>query len=253
MITYDNDDLSDIICVTKFHFPVLPPQSVDSVAIIDRIGSVFTYKQDGGADIGVDFSIEGERPCAPGSQPYLAAVRELAGRLWKEEPKRLDFADFPGWYLTGIVSGTTNLDTVVRWGSGRLTFHCDDPCWYADPDDVFTYNSTGSKNFIRKGNAPALPLFEITGTSGSSGEISLSLGGRKITYTGELVSGDTLVIDCKWATAYIENGGVRTSVIDNLDSLDFPISSPGSNTLVISTQGGATIGSVRIENRSRSV
>ncbi|WP_170958671.1 distal tail protein Dit [Bacillus wiedmannii] len=245
MINFNGRDLSSDIRVTDVKRPVLPPSLITSSTIVGRPGAFLFYKQHGSYTIPVDFMIIEKK-----QTELRNKVRSLAEKLDTTEPAPLIFKDEPDKYINAIVSDESELSETLAIGSGTINFFCPDPYWYAVKDDVITKTGPGEYNFTRKGTAESYPLIEIKGSS-SGGGITVSDGNNKMTFRGSLSNGETLVLDTDLITAYIVKADGKTvSVLDKLDTLDFPVLRPGASYLSVSVSG-ATVSNVKITCRSR--
>lgn len=246
MLNFNGVDFSDIVIVNDVKRPILPPQKLVALSIVGRQGSFLFYKQSEAYTIDVKITIKGKD-----HKDLRAKVRALAERLYTEDVAPLVFSDEPDKYIMAIISDDSELDEIYTIGQGTIKFYCPDPFWYAVNDDIFTYNSPGTYRFSRKGTADSFPKIEIKGTN-TGGSITISDGNNTMTFTGELLSGETLVLDSDLITAYIiKTNGDKVPVMDKLSNLDFPVLKKGTNTLSVSVSGGAAISQVKIYCKSR--
>src|SRR5690606_21362929 len=91
----------------------------------------------------------------------LQKVKEdLAEWLIHDEPKELVFKDEPDRTYYAVVDGSLDLDELVRWGEGVITFICPDPYKYGPEKTVETTSDT----FIveNNGTAEAEPIITLT-------------------------------------------------------------------------------------------
>ncbi len=227
--------------------PILPPVISKTKKVLDRHGVYYFGSQFDAIEIPVEVAWKGST-----TANTQAIKRDLAAWLRPNGLKKLKFDDEPNMYYNAVLTGETEIDQIVRIGQGEITFLCPDPFAYADPDDVFS-SSSGSITFTRKGTAESNPKIEIKGTSAAGQGYSVDLNGTVINYTGALASGETLVLDSEYVTAYIiKADGSQVSALNDIDSLDFPITLPGvNNSLVVTPRGNATISNVKITCRSR--
>jgi phage-related protein len=178
-------------------------------------------------------------------------VRDLAELLDADEPKPLIINDEPDKFINCIISDDSSLETIYRLGQTTIKMFAPDPFWYAVDDDIFNYTSTATQAFNRKGNADSYPTIEIKGTS-AGGAFTLATDNNVLTFTGTLLTGETLVLDSELLTAYIlKTDGSKVSAIPNLDSMDFPVLIKGANSIRVSVAGGAVLTSYKITCNSR--
>lgn len=182
-----------------------------------------------------------------------SARRDLAQWLNPDQGMGdLIFDDEPDKKYQAVLIDKSQLDQVIRFSKGSVTFLAPDPFAYAVNDDVFTYSAAGSYNFSRKGTANSNPLIEIQGTAASSDSIQVNLNNNSITFTGDLQTGETFALDSDLLTAKIEKtDGSVVSAVNSIDQLDFPIAIPGVNQLTVTTTGSATVSSIKVSCRSR--
>lgn len=241
MIIYDGVDLGELMFIRDIQRPIMPGQTLELVDVEGRHGVLFMYKKHEPVTLPVQVVISEE------SIDQLHVRRhEIAAALHKHEPKRLTFSDEPGKYIEAILTGESPLNTLATHGEATLEFFCPEPFWYATPDCVHEFQGEGTHDFNRVGTIESEPEIVITGTV--NGEITLDLNGQVMTYTGRLSTGEKLVIDSKWKTAYVTNAAnERTSAINNLSTLDFPLARPGLNNFSVT----GSVDTITVSCRSR--
>lgn len=232
--------------VTNVERPILPPIISRTKAVADRHGVYYFGSQFDALPIPVEVVWRGTD--APNVQ---SIKRSLAAWLRPNGLMKLVFDDEPEMYYMAVLTDQTELEQVVRIGRGEITFLCPDPFAYAITDDVFA-DPAGTITFTRQGTAESNPKIEITGTSSGAG-FTIDLNNTVINYTGSLASGETLVLDSDFVTAYIiQADGTQVSALNDIDSLDFPITLPEvNNSLVVTANGSSTLEEVKISCRSR--
>jgi len=246
-VLYDGFDLSPYLDISDIGRPLLPPQEVISKTIIGKDGAYFLDKRHEPIEIPVEVSFHEDL-----DMTYREKTRFIAGQLNKKEPKWLIFDDEPNVYIEGIVRDSTDIENLIKAGEATLNFYCPDPYYYEIEDEVFTYNSPGGYDFTRvKGNTESYPILEIKGVN-YFGNIIIETDNTKITFNGNLISGEILVFDSKLITAYIvQTDGTKRSANNDIDTMDFPILVVGANHIDISVSGDASIQELRIYANSR--
>lgn len=242
MIIYDGVDLGELMFIRDVERPIMPGQTLEVISIEGRHGALFMYKKHEPVTLPVQVVV---------SEDSIHLLherrREIAAALHKNEPKRLIFTDEPDKYIMAILTGESPLPTLATHGEATLNFFCPEPFWYAVEDDIFEFEGAGTHDFNRKGTVESEPIIEITGAI--SGQVSITLNGKTMDYTGGLAHGDTLVIDSNWMTAYVQDAeGERRSAINYLSTLDFLQTRPGLNNFKVAGNG---INTVKITCRSR--
>ena len=84
---------------------------------------------------------------------------DMADWLVHDEPRELKFKDEPDRIYYAVVDGGLDLEELVRWGEGEISFVCPDPYKYGaeetgDLTDISTVNN--------EGNEAVSPIFELT-------------------------------------------------------------------------------------------
>lgn len=246
MFKYKDIHFGDDLFVQRITRSILAPQTLETLKIPGRSGVIFNRRDRESRVIPVEVIVNSES-----DKSIREKLRDLAYHLDSDEPGPLIFDDESDKWINAILSGESEIDEIVSHGQGVIEFFCPDPFWYAVDDDVFTYNQPGSYDFLRQGTAKSYPLFEISG-SNEGGTISISINNETVEFTGALNEGETLMIDSNLMTAYrltYENGQV--SALNDLTTLDFPITIPGVNTVEILESGNASMTEVKILCRSR--
>ncbi|ADD02636.1 putative phage tail component [Thermoanaerobacter thermohydrosulfuricus WC1] len=190
---------------------------------------------------------------AKNEQDLKRKSREIAAWLDPAKGlKRLILDTEPNkFYLARVTKGIL-VEQIAKQGRFEVTMTAPDPYAYALDDEIYTYTKTGSYNFERNGTAISYPKIEIKGTNTKDkGKISITLNNKTIGYKGDLESAETLVIDSDMLTAYRIVNGQKVSAINDIESVDFPITRPGQNDVTIAMEGEAVITEVKIYSRTR--
>jgi len=166
--------------------------------------------------------------------------------------RRLILDTEPDKFYQARVSSNIDVEQVAAQGRFQISFTAPDPYAYALDDEVFSYTKAGAYTFERDGTVVSYPKIEIRGTNTKGqGVIRVALNGKGIGFVGSLSSSELLVIDSNSLTAYIEYGSQRVSAINDIDSVDFPVTKPGENEVSIVLTGVAAITEVKIYCRTR--
>lgn len=246
MITYNGNDLSSLLTVLDIRRPLLAPQKLTTLSIQGRDGSFYFRKNNADYSVEVDIMIKGNT-----LTDVRNGARNLADLLYTDSPEKLIFSDEPDKYIMATLSDDSTFSDVAYTSKATLKFYCPDPFWYALTDDIQTWTSGGSKSFSRQGTAPSLPKIQIKGAN-STGTISIAYNGSTMTFSGQLGSTDTLVIDSSNLTAYVIKSDLTTiPVMDQLDNLDFPVVNKGIVNIDFETSNGATISNITMNCNSR--
>ncbi len=94
--------------------------------------------------------------------PELQKLKEdMAEWLIHKEPKELIFKDEPDRIYYALVDGGVDLDELIRWGDGVISFICPDPFKYGQ-EKLLTFPSSGVLTFENEGTAETEPIIELT-------------------------------------------------------------------------------------------
>lgn len=92
---------------------------------------------------------------------------DLAAWLVTDEPQELIFDDEPDRIYYAVVDGSLDLDELVYFGQGNITFICPDPYKYG-PKKSMPLDPTNPIVLAYKGTAPGKPIFRFTVTQPST-------------------------------------------------------------------------------------
>jgi phage-related protein len=180
----------------------------------------------------------------------LAAIRTWLNPI--NGAKQLIFDRTPDYYFNARWSGSgLNADAIGLGGEFSLEMVCSDPFGYAlEPQKIIIEETLYEHD--QEGNAPANPLLKLYGIStGSPQKISITIGGKTLTFTGPITVSDVIEIDCDAMTCYKITGTTRVNRLYQLETPDFLVLSPGENTISIDEIGGATFTKLEIDCRNR--
>src|SRR5699024_1797527 len=143
---------------------------------------------------------------------------DLAEWLIHDEPKTLVFKDEPDRVYYAVVDGSLDLDELVRWGQGVITFLCPDPYKYGQERTLrFPADAVVIEN---KGTAEANPIFELTAKKKTTFAM-VTKGDEEYNLIGQPADDDVQVVDTRTSVLY-ENGSTlstwSTASLDMLDS-----------------------------------
>src|SRR5699024_1735066 len=87
---------------------------------------------------------------------------DMAEWLIHPDAKELIFKDEPDRVYFAVVDGDLDLDEMVRWGEGEITFVCHDPYKYSKEEKKVSAEDITIIN--NEGNEPTEPIVELTAT-----------------------------------------------------------------------------------------
>lgn len=244
MFTFNGVDFNTLIDVQEVERPLIAPQTISTSKSAGVAGAKISRKVAEDYTINISFTIQSKNPT-----DLRNKARNIADKLDTDEPARLIFHDEPDKYQMAILSDTSKLEQLGKYGVCTISFYCHDPYAYAISDDIIEFEGT-TKEFVRKGTAHSYPIIEITGTT-NGGTITIQSDHQKMTFSGLLSRGETLIIDSQLLTAKITKSGNSRSAIMHLDTLDFVVLHRGVNTISVIPQNGATVTNTKIICNSR--
>lgn len=166
----------------------------------------------------------------------LQEIKEdLASWLIQEEPKLLVFKDEPDRIYYALVDGGLDLNELVRWGQGEITFICPDPYKYSTFSNVLTFPAD-IVTVESKGTAEADPIFELM-TKKKTTFAMISNGDDEYNLIGTPSNVDEVIVDTKtqlleergqtldtWTTAgtKVDGGVVAGSLSTDNDGVTVP-------------------------------
>lgn len=206
-ISFNGYDLSPYLKANPTR-PILPPMEVTTDEVPGAMGRRFHDVNLGELEIPVKVRL---RARAHEDMPMFR--RMLAQALFTVEPAPLVLGDDPTRYYMAILSGSTELSSLIHTGSATLTFLCPDPIAHGATRRC---SVSGTESIITGGNWPARPLITAKPGICSSFTIRVPTSGRHITVNRPFYASDALVIDCKDRRCYIN--GSPTDAHVTLDS-----------------------------------
>lgn len=130
----------------------------------------------------------------------LQKVKEdIAEWLVHDEPKKLMFKDEPDRTYYAVVDGGLDLEELVHWGDGVISFICPDPYKYG-PEQTLTFPAD-IVTVENKGTAEADPIFELTAKKKTTfamianADEEYNLIGKPTSVTEEVVDSRSLIFE----------------------------------------------------------
>jgi predicted phage tail component-like protein len=228
-ITYKGASAPSYLKVLRVTRSILPPSKLKMLEIDGMNGAFFISKTHGVRKIEVEIAIVGDS-----TSDLRVDTRAFAEWLDADKPEALVFSDEPDKMDFAILDGDTDLDSILKLGTGVLTFICPQP-YSVGPARSVTGLTTGTKTVTYNGTAQTYPMFTVT-FSAAQTFFEISNGTEKIRINASLGTTSTLVIDCQ--TGKVTINGVLNQQTISLDS-DFFALKKGTNSLTISA--GATV------------
>jgi predicted phage tail component-like protein len=146
--------------IEDIKFEVLPPSNINQLELPMVDGALFISKKYGVRTFSAPCSI-----IADSEDELMYLADDLAAWLDYKEPKPLIFRNKPDITYYAVVSGSTDLDRVLRTGKGTITFVCLDPHGYGTEKSYnFAPQNTDPVIVANNGNKEAFPKLQMTFT-----------------------------------------------------------------------------------------
>lgn len=190
---------------------ILPPIATQTVDIPGMPGTDYIRSVYGVRKLDVKVGYHGANLA-----DFRSKMREWAGWLKPGKLEQLIFDDEPDKYYMAVLDGSTDLSQIVAYGDGTLSFICPDPFAYAVNSQIvlwdapyqgtttLTNNGTeecGVKITIEASSGANMDMTAAGigstnyGTASSTSGVEITIGGVSVKYTGQILSGDVVVID----------------------------------------------------------
>lgn len=134
--------------------PVWAPIEQEIIEVPGRAGGIITSRKTKVRTINVPV-----RVYTKGFANLQEAKEDLAAWLITDEPKPLVFPDEPDRTYFAEVTGELNLDELVEWGEGVISFVCQDPYKYGPEIEATFPGDVVSLHY--NGTAETEPVFEF--------------------------------------------------------------------------------------------
>lgn len=156
-ITYGGNDLTKYFKVLDVRRQILPSRTNYTKEIPSINGEYYSGYKYGVRNIEVEFAIIGES-----KEDFFAKSRELASMVDVVIPTKLEFSDEPDKYYYAVVDGSIDIDQIINYGSGTISFVCHDPIAYSKEEKIFTASEDNKLTIDNKGTAFTEPLINVS-------------------------------------------------------------------------------------------
>ena len=172
---FNDIDFSTIVKVEDIRKSLLPPLTNTLKKIPGKRGNKFIRNEMGAGLVEIDIRLI--------TADIEAKVRELAGKLYTDEPKKLIYKDK---YNYAILDGDTKLERMLYTGFATLNFICPDPVDYGQTI------TAGIGTLNNNGTSPATGTITVEITEPVSNlQVALNTG-EIISVIHNFVIGDTV-------------------------------------------------------------
>jgi predicted phage tail component-like protein len=220
---FDGKDITQYVRVKDIRRDLIPPMESEAQDIPGRPGSVVAKTNIKDRLLEVDVRIE------VNSRPELRQkIRELAGLLYTDEKKKLQFTDENVFYMAKI-DGETGIEESSIFGDITLTFLCD-PLLYGGVKTL----SLG-ETLRNGGTYPTTGIITVTMGAADFLKVTLKSTGEYVYIEHNFVSGDTVAIDLE--TEMVYKNGLSISKDVYLES-DFFMIPKGDFEITLSSGSG---------------
>ncbi len=156
-ITYGGNDLTKYFKVLDVKRQLLPERMNYTKEIPSINGEYYSGYKYGTRAIEVDFAIIGDS-----KEDYFTKSRQLAAMVDVTVPTKLELGDEPDKYYYAVVDGSIDLDQIINYGSGTISFICHDPIAYSKEEKIFSASEDNVLTIDNKGTAFTNPLINVS-------------------------------------------------------------------------------------------
>lgn len=156
-ITYGGNDLTKYFKVVDVKRQLLPERINYTKEIPNINGEYYSGYKYGTRTIEIDFAIIGNS-----KEDYFTKSRELASMVDTTIPTKLEFSDEPDKYYYAVVDGGIDMEQIINYGSGTISFICHDPIAYSKEEKIFTASEDNVLTIENKGTAFTSPLINVS-------------------------------------------------------------------------------------------
>jgi predicted phage tail component-like protein len=217
-IIFNNIEIPSFVKVNKVNNPILPPVSQNTVKVSGKAGNISFGNELGSREIEVAISVIADSP-----SDLRNKIRTLAEWLYYDEPKQLVNMDEPDLYYMAQVTGSTDIDEILKVGQGVITFVCNDPYAYSVDEKVYSIapiTEDAVTDIVNTGNTETFPTMQFTFTQPTT-SFSIASGdefmmfGNPVDETSQtpkdtkpLIFSDDMSNTSLWTNANTVDGGV---------------------------------------------
>lgn len=201
---FDGYDFSHLLVVEEINRPLMPRIDNRTVSLSGDGSRTAAVRLEAG-EIEVKVRII---ECS--KSEYEKARREIAGRLWGREARKLVLHDAPDLYNMAYVADSTDVDKLLNTGGVTLRFHCDDPVSYGMEQSRSCEGGTVWCNV--GGNFTTAPIIEVT-TDASNAVVYVD--GNPMTALGTVSGDQPLTFDCVTHEVTKGDAVVKMSIFDD--------------------------------------
>lgn len=155
-INYGGNDLTKYFKVLDVRRQLLPSRMNYTKEIPSINGEYYSGYKYGIRTIEVDFAI-----IANSKDDYFNKARQLASMTDVVIPTKLEFSDDPDKYYYAVVDGSIDIDQIMNYGTGTMSFVCHDPIAYSKEEKIFTASEDNKLTIDNKGTAFTEPLINV--------------------------------------------------------------------------------------------
>lgn len=156
-ITYGGNDLTKYFKVLDVRRQILPERMNYTKEIPNVNGEYYSGYKYGIRTIEVDFAIIGDS-----KDDYFTKSRQLASMTDVVIPTKLEFSDEPDKYYYAVVDGSIDIDQIMNYGAGTISFVCHDPIAYSKEEKIFGASENNKLTIDNKGTAFTSPLINVS-------------------------------------------------------------------------------------------
>jgi predicted phage tail component-like protein len=190
-LKYKGQSSEGIFEIADVKRPLLPSLEDTTMKIIGRPGLINFGQQIGTRNIEVEIIM-----ISNDFVSFRSLAEQVATFLYSPDPEELIFSDEPDRVYFARLSGDTEIDQILKYGRGTLSFVCFDPFKYAANETVLLDSNVLSGEVVsinNGGNQPVKPLAKIRNTKPLPGNYCTNPGfeANKAGWTFQNTGGST--------------------------------------------------------------
>ncbi|MGL5693726.1 MAG: distal tail protein Dit [Peptostreptococcaceae bacterium] len=155
-VIYGENNLTEFFKVLDVRRQLLPERINYTKEIPSLNGEYYSGYKYGTRIIEVDFAIIGND-----KNDFFSRARKIASLLDSNVPTKLEFSDEPSKYYYAVVDGSIDIEQIVNYGNGTISFICHDPIAYSKEEKIFSASKDKIITIENEGTAFTRPIINV--------------------------------------------------------------------------------------------
>ena len=155
-VTYGGNNLTEFFKVLDVRRQLLPERINYTKEIPSLNGEYYNGYKYGTRVIEVDFAIIGND-----KNDFFNKSRKIASLVDATAPTKLEFSDEPSKYYYAVVDGSIDIEQMMNYGNGTISFICHDPIAYSKEEKIFSASEDKIVTIENEGTAFTSPILNV--------------------------------------------------------------------------------------------